>query len=446
LLILNLSYLLAQAIFRESAESAHFMRYSQFWILINAFWLISTWLGEVYAENNISYFDLFMERTARIFVLWTFLILVYLFIPRLVKLSALMVFTNVALFFLCLLINRFIYLGLREWVKWDVHLKRKILILGYNNLSLKLTTYLEKEGLNTKILGYVDDKGSGPANAKYPVYKNLENTLQLLKELDVNEVYSTIMPENNHKVYTLMQEADREVIRFRIVPDFSYLVNRPVFVDYLHDIPILSVRSEPLEEVVNRFKKRAFDILVSTIVIIFILSWLFPLLALLIYLESRGPILFMQQRSGKNNKPFGCYKFRSMHVNTESNATQATRNDKRVTRIGKFIRKTSLDEFPQFVNVFKGEMSVVGPRPHMLKHTLDYSVVAEDYMIRQFLKPGITGWAQVNGYRGEITELFHIKKRVEYDLWYLENWNLWLDLRIMFLTVYNVAKGEENAF
>jgi putative colanic acid biosynthesis UDP-glucose lipid carrier transferase len=446
LLILNLSYLLAQGIFKESTESTYFLRYSQFWIIINGFWLISTWLGEVYAENNISYFDSFMEKTARIFVLWSFLILVYLFIPRVIKLSAPMVFTTVAVFFLGLLINRFIYLSLREVVKREVHFKRKILILGYNNLSRKLTSYLEKEGLDTKIVGYVDDKGSGPANGKYPVYKNLENTLQLSRELEVNEVYSTIMPENNHKVYNLMQEADQEVIRFRIVPDFSYLINRPVFVDYLHDIPILSVRREPLEEVINRFKKRVFDILVSTFVIVCILSWLFPLLALLIYLESPGPILFVQQRSGKDNKPFGCYKFRSMHVNKEANATQATKNDKRVTRIGKFIRKTSLDEFPQFLNVFKGQMSVVGPRPHMLKHTLDYSVLADDYMIRQFLKPGITGWAQVNGYRGEITELFHIKKRVEYDLWYLENWSLWLDLRIMFLTVYNVARGEENAY
>jgi putative colanic acid biosynthesis UDP-glucose lipid carrier transferase len=135
-----------------------------------------------------------------------------------------------------------------------------------------------------------------------------------------------------------------------------------------------------------------------------------------------------------------------MTANKESDSVQATRNDKRVTKIGKFMRKTSLDEFPQFVNVLKGQMSIVGPRPHMLKHTEDFAILADDYMIRQFLKPGITGWAQVNGYRGEITELIHIKKRVEYDLYYLENWSLSLDLKIIFLTVYNVFKGEENAF
>ena len=132
-----------------------------------------------------------------------------------------------------------------------------------------------------------------------------------------------------------------------------------------------------------------------------------------------------------------------MRVNKESDSKQATRNDARITRIGKFLRKTSLDEFPQFVNVFKGEMSLVGPRPHMVKHTSDYSKIVDQYMIRQFLKPGITGWAQINGYRGEITENEQIINRVNEDLWYLENWNIWLDIRILFLTVYKVFKDDK---
>ena len=133
-------------------------------------------------------------------------------------------------------------------------------------------------------------------------------------------------------------------------------------------------------------------------------------------------------------------------MNKESDTKQATRNDNRVTKIGRFIRKTSLDEFPQFLNVLKGEMSLVGPRPHMVKHTTDYSKIVDQYMIRQFLKPGITGWAQVNGYRGEITDNEQIIGRVNEDLWYLENWNIWLDIRILFLTVYKVFKGDDNAF
>ena len=132
--------------------------------------------------------------------------------------------------------------------------------------------------------------------------------------------------------------------------------------------------------------------------------------------------------------------------NKDADLKQATKNDARVTKIGKFIRKTSLDEFPQFINVFRGEMSLVGPRPHMLKHTSDYSKLVDDYMIRQFLKPGITGWAQVNGYRGEITNPDQIKMRIIKDLWYLENWSLWLDLQILFLTVYQIIKTDKNAY
>jgi putative colanic acid biosynthesis UDP-glucose lipid carrier transferase len=254
------------------------------------------------------------------------------------------------------------------------------------------------------------------------------------------------MPEDNSHLYKLMKKADHELIRFRLVPDFSKLVNKPIHLDYLRELTIFSIRKEPLENVVNQFVKRTFDVVVSALVAVFILTWLVPLIGLLIKLESPGPIFFVQIRSGLNNRPFRCFKFRSMGVNRESNSVQATKGDKRVTRIGRVLRKTSLDEFPQFLNVFLGQMSIVGPRPHMLKHTKDYSNLDEEYMIRQFLKPGITGWAQVNGYRGEITELFHIKKRVEYDIWYLENWSLLLDIKIMFLTVYNVFKGEENAY
>jgi putative colanic acid biosynthesis UDP-glucose lipid carrier transferase len=244
----------------------------------------------------------------------------------------------------------------------------------------------------------------------------------------------------------MITAAEKACIRFKVVPDMSVFVNKPVHIDYIRDMPVLSMRSEPLDDVGNRIKKRVLDVLVSSFVIIFILTWLVPILGLLIFLESRGPIFFSQVRSGRNNKTFHCYKFRSMRVNKDSDLKQATKNDRRITRIGAFIRKTSLDEFPQFFNVFKGEMSLVGPRPHMVKHTTDYSKIVDQFMIRQFLKPGITGWAQINGYRGEITDDNSIKMRVNNDLWYLENWNIWLDIKIMFLTVYKVFSGDEKAY
>lgn len=196
----------------------------------------------------------------------------------------------------------------------------------------------------------------------------------------------------------------------------------------------------------NRILKRSFDIVISSFVIIFFLSWMVPVIGLLIKMESKGPIFFKQLRSGLNNKSFWCYKFRSMHVNENSDELQATKGDTRITRIGAFLRKTSLDEFPQFINVFKGEMSIVGPRPHMLKHTEMYGAQIDNYMNRLTLKQGLTGWAQIRGSRGETAEIKHMEQRVNLDLWYLQNWSLWLDIKIIFLTALQILKKDQSIF
>ena len=230
------------------------------------------------------------------------------------------------------------------------------------------------------------------------------------------------------------------------MPDYKIFVNRNIYVDFIDNIPILSLRNEPLEDTGNRLKKRFFDIFFSALIIIFLLSWLIPLIALLVKLDSKGPVFFRQLRSGKNNQPFMCLKFRSLRVNDEANSKQVTRNDNRITRLGRIMRKTNIDELPQFFNVFMGDMSVVGPRPHMLKHTEDFSHLYKQYMIRHFVKPGLTGWAQVNGFRGEITDNKLLQKRIEYDIWYMENWTLSLDLRIILMTAFLSIKGDKNAF
>lgn len=194
----------------------------------------------------------------------------------------------------------------------------------------------------------------------------------------------------------------------------------------------------------SRTVKRLFDIFFSLAVIIFILSWLLPILVVIIKLESPGPGIFKQLRSGRNNNPFLCYKFRSMRVNKAT--SQATKDDPRITRIGAFLRRTSLDELPQFFNVLLGDMSVVGPRPHMLKHTEEFSQKIDQYMDRHFLKPGVTGWAQINGYRGEIRDHDQILKRVEYDMQYIDNWTNTGDIKIICQTIFNAIRGEENAY
>lgn len=196
----------------------------------------------------------------------------------------------------------------------------------------------------------------------------------------------------------------------------------------------------------KRFFKRSFDILFSLFIILFIFSWLYPILAILIKLESAGPVFFIQIRTGRNNGNFKCYKFRSMYINGEADKKQATLNDCRITRTGAFMRKTSLDELPQFFNVLIGNMSIVGPRPHMVVQTEAYSQLTEKYKARHMLRPGITGWAQISGFRGEVKTTEAILKRVDADVWYLKNWSFLLDLKIIFLTFWITLKGDKNAY
>ena len=191
--------------------------------------------------------------------------------------------------------------------------------------------------------------------------------------------------------------------------------------------------------------KRGFDIVFSSVFLIFYPLIYIPV-AIAIKITSPGPVYFRQERTGYLGKSFKCLKFRTMRVNADADSRQATHNDPRKTRIGDFLRRTSIDELPQFINVLRGDMSVVGPRPHMLKHTELYTRLVDSYMVRHAVKPGITGWAQVNGYRGITDELWKMERRVEHDVWYIENWTLLLDLKIVARTVINAVAGEKNAF
>ncbi|MES1216422.1 MAG: undecaprenyl-phosphate glucose phosphotransferase [Bacteroidota bacterium] len=445
-LILNLIYILLRIIFSDRISPEDAMSYFLYWATLNICWILLSWLGKVYSDTNILTFELFTKQTMRIYVVWVLCIFFYLFLSHKLSLSRLFVTITCLAFGVGLLLNRFAYIGIRGYFRNSDNFGKKILILGYNDVAKKLAGYLEQEGINMKILGFAEDFEKVTELSNYPILSNINDSLEISKKLQVNEIFSTITPEQDNNIYSLMREAEIECIRFRIVPDLTSFIRRPVHIDYLRDIPIISLRSEPLDDVANRINKRTTDIVISVLVIVFILSWLIPILSLLILLDSRGPVFFIQQRTGKDNKPFGCIKFRSMRVNSDANAKQATRNDSRITRMGRFLRRSNLDEFPQFFNVLLGQMSVVGPRPHMLKHTDDYSKIINQYMVRQFLKPGITGWAQVNGYRGETKVLQQMKGRIEYDLWYMENWSVWLDIKIIFLTTYNIFRGDENAF
>lgn len=414
-------------------------------LVSNIAWAISLYTSGLYSVSQRLSYEKMARKTAHSVVMYLLILLLFLFLYQYLY-SRFFVMMYSSLFIVAVIINRLLFYWISDSVRRSKGVERKMVILGYNEMSKQLADNLLTEKSNLKMEGYFEEYNKVQELSYYPVIGNLRDCVPYAKTNGIREIYSTLSPEQFPYLYTLAYEAEQHFIHFRFVPDFRMFVNRQIHVDYFNNIPIISLRAEPLDDIANRIRKRLFDIVFSSLVIVFLLSWLIPLLALLIRLESSGPVFFIQHRTGRNNRSFRCLKMRSMYVNNDANSKQATRNDKRFTKIGRILRKTNLDEMPQFFNVWLGDMSIVGPRPHMLKHTEEYSAIIQQYMVRHFLKPGITGWAQVNGYRGEITDNLHLRRRVEHDIWYMENWSVYLDLRIIFLTVVNTVRGEKNAF
>ncbi|MEO7765890.1 MAG: undecaprenyl-phosphate glucose phosphotransferase [Ferruginibacter sp.] len=447
LLIINLIHLSLLLLPLEGIHDGASKSYTVLFITGNIAWFICAYLTGLYINDGVFNFERFTKRTGQAFLLFlTFvLVITFLFFYKIENLrkvvSIYIISYSVWLFF-----SRMFFI-MRNYSRGKTGKdKKNIIVLGYNELSKQLVDHFATNAKIYSIKGYFEDYSNINELSAFPILGMRNECVTYAIENGVKEIYSTISPEAHSYVYELAQTAEKNMIRFKFVPDFRMFVNRKFHVDIIHSIPILSLRSEPLEDAAASMKKRAFDFFFSLFVIVFLLSWLLPILAVLIKLSSRGPVFFVQLRSGKDNNSFRCFKFRTLRINGDADSKQVTRNDQRFTSLGKFLRKTSLDELPQFFNVLIGDMSVVGPRPHMLKHTEDYSRILDEYMIRHFVKPGVTGWAQVNGFRGEIKEEEQLRKRIEYDIWYLENWSLWLDLRIIFLTLYVTFKGDKNAF
>jgi len=332
-----------------------------------------------------------------------------------------------------------------DYFKKQYTLEKRVIVIGCNENSKRLVEHLATYKQTIKIDGYFNGIDETNVFKDVPHLGFIKDAMSYAIGHNISEVYSTISPEKEPILYKLAEEAEKKFIRFKFVPDFGIFVHHRMHVELERDILYLSMRSDPLEDKDEKFKKRLLDIIVSVLVMVLILWWLIPFVALLIKLESKGPVFFTQLRSGKNNKPFICYKFRTLRINSDSDKKQVTKNDSRFTLIGKILRKTNIDELPQFLNVLQNTMSVVGPRPHMLQHTKDFGEISEYYMARHYLKPGITGWAQINGYRGEIKNKDLLLKRIEYDIWYMENWSMWLDLRIILLTCFKLVLWDKNA-
>ncbi len=319
----------------------------------------------------------------------------------------------------------------------------RIVIVGTNDTAARLYEEMVGDsGFGYRVLGFFSTEHvvEFMGTQCYPLWELDE----FVRKHRVDQIYYTV-PGRDELLAPVVKIADDNVAEFFYVPQISRYISRGFELHNIGAVPVLTIRRNPLSKPVNSAVKRAFDIVFSSLFLC-VYPLIYIPIAIAIKLTSPGPVYFKQERTGYKGQKFTCLKFRTMHVNSEADSTQATANDPRKTRLGDFLRRTSLDELPQFINVWRGDMSVVGPRPHMLKHTEDYSRIVDRYMLRHLIKPGITGWAQVNGFRGVTDELWKMEKRVQNDVWYIEHWTLALDLKIIVRTIINAIKGESNAF
>ena len=321
---------------------------------------------------------------------------------------------------------------------------RTTIVVGFDDSTKKIIKlFKSKSNFGYKYLGFFSDK----------IYKNneylgnLDAVFEYATINTVDEIYCSLSTLNDSQIKKINKFAIDKNLVLKLIPDSIELYSKNQSIEYYDDaLMVLNVNKLPFEFTENFYIKRIFDILFSTLICITILSWLLPVLWVLVKFESKGPLIFKQVREGINGEEFVCYKFRSMEINELSDRVHATKNDTRVTKVGMFLRKTSIDEIPQFLNVLFGDMSVVGPRPHLESLSLEYQKDVEDYLKRHIVKPGITGLAQVSGYRGEIKRKSDIKNRVRLDIFYIENWSFFLDIKIIIKTILNVFKGEEKAY
>lgn len=318
---------------------------------------------------------------------------------------------------------------------------RNAIIIGFTPEAISLKEIFEtRKDYGYRFLGYFSD-----TIKNNEVKGKIAELNDFVIDKKVDEIYCSLNEISNEKLKELVEFADDNNRTIKFIPDSKEIFSKNLKIDYYELFPVLSLQKTQLHNPSIKGLKRVFDVTFSLFVIVFILSWLIPLIAFLIKMESKGPVFFKQGRPGIDENEFYCYKFRSMQVNNTTEA-EASKNDPRVTKMGRFMRKTSIDELPQFFNVLLGDMSVVGPRPHLWSQNKSYASKVKKYMVRHYVKPGITGLAQVKGYRGEIETDDDMVNRIKFDVFYIENWSIVMDIKIIIQTVINIFKGEDKAY
>ncbi|MEW4922392.1 exopolysaccharide biosynthesis polyprenyl glycosylphosphotransferase [Algibacter sp. 2305UL17-15] len=421
-------------------------KYLLYGIYSVVFWLLSSYLVKFYhVYRYTSPFNI-ISLLVKQFIAYTVITFAFIGIFRSIDLEAFVTFRYLTNSFLAIALMKFLsYYALkfvRSYLKGNL---RNVLIIGSSEAAKELSeVFLKKKELGYNLKGIFSD-----AKEDYKFSGTVKDCYKFLdKHSDIDEIYCAIDELSEKEVTKFIQYSEKNKSNIKFIPSTDKILTTRLKTDYYSYLPVLSLQEVALNNEINKFIKRSFDVVFSLFVIIFIMSWLSVILFILIKLESKGPLFYKHKRHGINYKEFYCYKYRSLRTTNEVQGTYVQENDHRLTKIGKFLRETSLDELPQFFNVLKGEMSVVGPRPHMLSYTDDYSKIIDKYnfMFRHNVQPGITGFAQVNGFRGEIKSDSDIINRIKYDIFYIENWSLLLDIKIIFQTIINIIKGDNNAY
>lgn len=446
MVVLNLMFLLVYHELDSFYTKAIDNNLREVLLLLNFCYFFSLYFVPIQLHRSIVYLDKIVQRAFSVISLLIFLFatcLIFLNVGDVLATFLVVYYVSTIVVFSCWRV--FVRMLLKFYRRKGYNFKR-VVIVGAGKNGMELYRAMRDDissGFN--ILGFFDDN-----LALKDILPSYLGTTDKVEEFaiakDIDEIYCTLPGTNDEKILRMLNFAEKQMIRFYIVPEFYRNVKKNMVMEFLESVPLLTIRREPLQAFYNRALKRSFDLVFSSVVLCTIFPILYVLIGFLIKRSSPGPIFFKQKRTGLYGHDFECYKFRTMRVNDQADTMQAVKDDPRKTKIGDFLRRTNLDEFPQFINVFKGDMSVVGPRPHMLKHTEQYSALIDKYMVRHLVKPGVTGWAQVTGYRGETKTLEQMEGRVKRDVWYIENWTFFLDLKIIVVTLVNMFRGDKNAY
>ena len=417
----------------------HYLTFSE-WTFHNNLIMIAWVMIVIYNKSynigrGVSYLVTLENALKSIFVLLALISFANLFF-NVYEFSIINLLTGILIFTFSVIIYRLMVHGLLDIYRTYGGNIKNIAIIGYDKKGINLYNTI----LNNPHLGY-RSKGVfyKKSKSKYdiPYMGKISDFINGIE--NYSEAY--ISDEIPNKVKKeIIQECDLNLVKVRILPELVNHQFKNFFISKLIDIPVIEINELPLDKLYNRVLKRIFDIVISSFVIVFILSWLIPLFGLIIKLQSKGPILFTQSRNGENGIPFKCFKFRSMIINKQSDKVFADHNDKRLTKFGRFIRITALDELPQFINVFTGDMSIIGPRPHPILLNKEYERKIEKFNKRHQFKPGITGLAQINGFRGKIKTHSDMNSRVKLDRYYFKNWSFYFDLKIFFSTMFKMIR------